>query len=55
MIEREDVLQVANSLNIELTKEQINEVIMQYPSEAENDPSATWDLIVENIIYNIKK
>jgi hypothetical protein len=31
---------------------EINEVLKYYNSEAENDPTATWDLIVENLLYN---
>lgn len=53
MIEKEDVLQVANSIGKILTEEQIQEVISLYSSEEDEDPSATWDLIVEKIIYDI--
>ena len=31
---------------------EINEVLKYYNSEVENDPTATWDLIVENLLYN---
>jgi hypothetical protein len=27
-------------------------VLKQYDSEAEADPTATWELIVENLLYN---
>lgn len=53
MIEKEDVFQVANSIGQNLTEEQIQEVISLYESEEDEDPSATWDLIVEKIIYDI--
>lgn len=55
MIERLDVIQVADSINVSLTESEVSDIIIMYPSEALNVPSATWDLIVENIIYNIKK
>jgi len=53
MIDKEDVLQVAKSIGQDLSEEQIQEVISLYESEEEQDPSATWDLIVEKIIYDI--
>jgi Ca2+-binding EF-hand superfamily protein len=53
MIDKEDVLQVAKTINKDLTEEQIKEVLSLYESEEDEDPSATWDLIVEKIIYDI--
>lgn len=50
MIEREDVLSVAKSINVTLTEEQINQVLEYYPSECEADPTGEWYLIVEHII-----
>lgn len=52
-IDREDVLDIAESLNISLTEEQINKIILLYPHEEECDPTGTWELIVENCIYQI--
>jgi hypothetical protein len=52
-IDRKDVIRVAESLMIPLTEDQINEVLHMYPHEEECDPSGTWDLIVENCIYQI--
>jgi hypothetical protein len=48
----EDVVNVAERLGMNPSIEEINEVMVQYDSEAENDPTATWDLIVENLLYN---
>ena len=31
---------------------EIKEVLKYYESEADNDPTATWNLIVENLLYN---
>ena len=53
MITRLDVLNVAKSISIDLTESDIDEVLTQYPSEQDNDPTATWDLVIENCIYNI--
>ena len=48
----EDVVEVAERLGLNPSIEEINEVMKQYDSEVENDPTATWDLIVENLLYN---
>jgi hypothetical protein len=31
---------------------EMKEVLKYYDSEVEEDPTATWDLIVENLLYN---
>lgn len=53
MIKSIDVQKVADDLGITLTPEQIDYVIENYESEAANDPTGTWDLIIENLIYQI--
>jgi hypothetical protein len=50
-ITKEDVIQVANSLNIDLTEDRIREVIENYSPE--DDPTSNWSEIVENLIYNL--
>lgn len=50
-----DVIDVATKLGMNPTLGQISEVLKQYDNEAKNDPTATWDLIVENLLYNIIK
>ena len=52
-ITKENVIEVADSISIKLTDDQINEVLEMYPYDQEQDPTATWDLVVENIIYSI--
>ena len=52
-ITKQNVIEVADSISIKLTDDQINEVIEMYPFDQEQDPTATWDLVVENIIYSI--
>ena len=53
-ITTEDVYRVANDLCIGITNEQIEQVIELYPSEQQEDESATWNEVVEKIIWNLK-
>jgi len=48
-----DVVNVADSLKKDITIKQIRQVLEMYNAEADNDPTATWELIVENFIYNL--
>ena len=48
-----DIQVVANSLKIKLSEEQVNKVMLMYPHEEESDPTGTWNLIVENCIYQV--
>jgi len=50
---REDIVSVAESLNIQLNETQINNVLHMYQHEEECDTTSTWDLIVENCIYQV--
>jgi len=52
-ISPEDVKQVADSINVELTEAEIKEVIERYPSEQEEDPTGTWNLVIDHIIQCI--
>ena len=52
MIQREDVLSVAQDLGLSPSEEQIQEVLEEFESAADNDSSATWDLVVEQLLYN---
>jgi hypothetical protein len=54
-IDKFDVHLVAERLNITLTDQQLDRVLELYEEYEDNDPTATWDLIVENIVYNIIK
>lgn len=47
-----DVVSIAMDLNLNPSIAEINEVLKYYDSEKENDTTATWDLIVENLLYN---
>lgn len=48
----EDVVKVAMDLGLNPSIAEINEVLRYYDNEAEQDETATWDLIVENLLYN---
>lgn len=48
-----DVDTVAKSINKSVTMGQAKEIIELYPSAQENDPSATWELVVENLIHEL--
>lgn len=50
MIQSTDVLNVAHRLGLEPTTRDIQWVLDNY---TENDPTATWDLIVEELLYNV--
>ena len=54
-ITADDVVRIAMELKMNPSIGEINEVLKYYDSEAENDPTATWDLIVENLLYNCVK
>lgn len=49
----DDVIEVAERLGMSPSITEINQVLRLFDDEAKNDPTATWDLIVENILYNI--
>ena len=48
-----DIICVAETLGMNPTVTQIREVQKQFEAEANNDPTATWNLIVENLLYQI--
>ena len=53
-ITAQDVAQVAIDLKMDITIGQVNQVLEMYDDEADNDETATWDLIVENCLYNLQ-
>lgn len=47
----EDIKGIAASKNLVLiTAENVNTILSNYASEQEQDPTATWDLVVDNMI-----
>ncbi len=49
-----DIKTVSNVLKMDLTPLEIDKILSIYDAEEENDPTASWELIVENCIYNVK-
>ena len=52
-ISRGDVMHIAYTFAVPLTEKQIDWVLENFDSSAEKDPGATWDLIVEQMLYDI--
>ena len=52
-ISLEDVIKVAASLNKKLKDFEIKWILDNYDSHKKDDPTSTWDLIIENMIYNL--
>ena len=48
----EDIVNVAIDLKMNPSIAEINEVLKYYDGEVDQDPTATWELIVENLLYN---
>jgi hypothetical protein len=51
-IDKEDVIGIADFLGVQLSEDQINEILENYDSVAQ-DKTETWDLIVEQMIDEI--
>ena len=52
-ITREDVINIGNTINKQLTEKEINWVLENYESYENDEPQSTWDLIVERMLYDI--
>ena len=52
-IDKEDIIKIAESIHIELTEKEIDEVAERYPEGCANDPFCEWFLIVEQLIYEV--
>jgi hypothetical protein len=52
-IQKEDVLQVSKRLDIKVNEKIISWVLDNYESFEDNDPTATWNLVVEQMLYDI--
>jgi len=51
---RDDVQRIATeTFKTELTEEQAIEALEMYPSEQEQDPTGTWDLVIEHVLDQI--
>lgn len=54
-LSKEDVLNVAQRTNTALTDDDIKKILEIYPSEQKQDPTATWDLVIDHCIHTIKE
>ncbi len=52
-IDKADVIKVAESIHIELTEKEIEDVVVRYPEGCANDPCCEWFLIVEQLVYEV--
>lgn len=50
-IVEEDVLAVAESLGITLTETEVEWTLDCYEDAQRQDPTGTWDLVIEDLIY----
>jgi Ca2+-binding EF-hand superfamily protein len=50
-IDKEDIKRIAKSIGKSLTDEQVNQILEEYPNWEKQDPTATWNLIVEDLVY----
>jgi hypothetical protein len=53
LIQKEDVLQVSKKLDIKVNKKIISWVLENYESFQNDDPTSTWNLVVESMLYDI--
>ena len=52
-IVKDDVIEVASQLGLNPTPLQVEQVLEGYDEAQENDPSGTWNLVVESLLYNV--
>ena len=48
---KKDIIEVANSVGITLTDKEIEWVLACYEDAQRQDPSGTWDLVVEDLCH----
>jgi hypothetical protein len=53
LIQKEDVLQVSKKLDIKVNEKIISWVLENYESFQNDDPTSTWNLVVESMLYDI--
>lgn len=53
LIQKEDVLQVSKKLDIKVNEKIISWVLENYEEYQNDDPAATWNLVVEQMLYDI--
>ena len=53
LICREDVKSVVDRFKINVTEEQITEVVKEYPNAQADDEYSMWYEVVESMLYNL--
>jgi len=54
MIQKEDILKVAKDLKFVVPSEDdIANILEEFDAYAEDDPTSTWDIIIENMLYDL--
>jgi predicted nucleic acid-binding protein len=48
-----DVMYVSERLKLNPSVKEVYEIVKEYPIEAKQNPTSTWDLIVEDLLYRI--
>jgi len=51
MITEKDVKKVAESINMEVSEEEVAYVLRNMDSTCTEEPHSTWDLVVERLLY----
>lgn len=51
MITKEDIKDVAKSINVELTDSELQWALLCYEDAQRQDPTGTWNLVVEDLIH----
>ena len=52
-ISKQDIINVAKSINKSVSESQINWILENYNSHKKQDPKTNWSLIVENMLYEL--
>ena len=52
-ISKQDIVNVAQSINKSVSESQINWILENYNSHKKQDPKTNWSLIVENMLYQL--
>lgn len=53
IIQISDIMRVSEDIGITISSEQAEQALERYPDAQENDPSGTWNLVVEQLIHEV--
>ena len=49
----EDIKHIANQFNMEPDELHLDEVLLRYPIEQKAEPTGTWNMIIESLLYEV--